>query len=503
LENGNGPTGAVTALRTDSPDPTVGLDDSSTADRPVPLRSRVAKAWPALLGGLVLGTSVAVALVAWWLVPPYLILIAFLLYEPDGRRVSATNPAGPDHGQSSGRKTPGVASDPADGAGSDDSLGDSPSGGAQGGATAATKARRTGKKARKARATVEPAPATWVQVAPGKFVRAEPGADHASPGPHPPQTDGSPEPAPLSVPGEETPSVDHPDRPPADPGTQDAPTEEALDPSHLESTSPAGLAPTGQRDPEDAHAGTPRDVIPRSVSFSFYRDHPPGFDPAGFSIVDASPCLAPEVSVATDSGRSPEDVESESHRAFADADRPREEPAHAAVPDPDPIAHHKAAEAEDDATADEARDDLEAEPGPPVDDPETELAEDRHADAEGDEPYAEAEAFDDDRDEGSSSGYADDVEDEYEDIEDEDVSPGSRPAASGTSYRRDGHSAWPDTGVSPPRRNVRSARSEGLPPGLRLRSRRGDGRSRHFVRTFPPRSPPRNGAVRALTSTRR
>ena len=37
--------------------------------------------------------NAAVAAVSWWLVPPYLALMAFLLLEPAGRRVSATNPA--------------------------------------------------------------------------------------------------------------------------------------------------------------------------------------------------------------------------------------------------------------------------------------------------------------------------------------------------------------------------------------------------------------------------
>jgi hypothetical protein len=458
-------------LQTDSPDLTAGLDNPSTADR---LRSRVAKALPVVLGGLVLGTSVAVAFVSWWLVAPYLVLIGFLLYEPAGRRVNATNPAGPESESTSGDNTPDAATGPADDAGSDD-----PSGEARGGTTATTKGRRAGKKTRKARNVVEPAPATWVQVAPGKFVRVEPGAYPAGHGPHPPQTEVALESTPLATSEESAASEVDPGRSLADPGTQDAPTEDALDAAHHETTPPDGPAPDGMRDPDDVQAGTTRDDVPRAdgPSFSFNRSITADSQP----VADARPHLAFEAEVTPALGRSPGAIVSESPESRVDAGRSDETPTRA-----------------DEGFTTDVGARERAGSGMPAEEPESNLVHDLHANAKGIEPEVEAAELVDVEDYGLSDEQADDVEDEPWDIVEGDESPESYGLASGTSYRRDGHPARTDAGVPPPRRNVRSFRVDRRPPGLRLRSRRSIGRPRQFVRTFPPRSPPQVGLVRAL-----
>jgi hypothetical protein len=460
-------------LQTDSPDHNAGPDNPSTAVRLAPLRSRAAKALPVLLGGLVLGTSVAVAFVSWWLVAPYLVLIGFLLYEPDGRRVNATNPAGPESESTSGDHTPAGATDPADDAGSDDASGE-----ARGGTTATTKARRASRKTRKARNVVEPAPATWLQVAPGKFVRVEPGAYPAGHGPHPPQTEVAPESLPLAAEEEGALSEVDPGRPPADPGTQDAPTEDALDAAHPDTTPPEGSAPDGLRDPDDAHAGTTRDDVPRAdaPSLSFDRNVTADSQP----VADARPHLAFKAEATATLGRSPGTVVSEAPDARVDAGRSDETPTRA----------------DNGFTTDvDARD--RAGSGMPAEEPESNHVHDLHDDAEGIEPEAEAADHVDVEDNGPSDEQADDVEDELWDIVEGDASPEPYCLASGTSYRRDGHPARTD-GAPPPRRNVRSIRVDRRPPGLRLRSRRSIGRPRHFVRAFPPRSPPWPWLVRAL-----
>jgi hypothetical protein len=457
-------------LQTDSPDLTDGPDNPSTADRLALLRSRVAKALPVLLGGLVLGTSVAVAFVSWWLVAPYLVLIGFLLYEPAGRRVNATNPAGPESDMTSGDNTSVAATDPADDAGSGDP---------RGGTNATTKGRRTGRKSRKTRNVVEPAPATWLQVAPGKFVRVEPGAHPAGHGPHPPQTEVAPESAPLAALEEGAASEVDPGRPLADSGTQDAPTEEALDAAHPEATPPEGPAPEGLRDPDDVHAEPTRDDVPRAdvPSLSFDRNITADSQP----VADARPHLAFKAEVTAALGRSPGAIVSEAPDARVDDGRSDETPTRA----------------DNGFTTDvDARE--RAGSDMPAEEPESNLVHDLHANAEGIEPEAEAEDLVDVEDNGLSDEQADDVEDEPWDIEEGDESSEFYCLASGTSYRRDGHPTRDDAGAPPPRRNVRSFRVDRRPPGLRLRSRRSIGRPHQFVRTFPPRSPPQPRLVRAL-----
>jgi hypothetical protein len=368
---------------------------------------------PVFVWGLVLGTSAAVAAVAWWLVPPYLALMAFLLLEPAGRRVSATNPAGP-RSATSGVSIPGGAPDPAESAGSGD-----PS--ASTDAAPAPKAKRGGKGrgSRKARPAFEPAPAAWVQVAPGKFVRVEPGSPTGESGPYHSLPPGSPTPSPAE----------------AVPGPHDAPTEAALEHPHLETTPAEGPAPEGQRDPEPAVVGWPLDDA-RAGSPAFERDVTP--DPGPRPIPGA-----PSV-------------------GEAEAD-PIRDPEVFATDDPDLAAGTQP----------------EAAVGGPVIARAQEVAVVVEPQAV-DEPAVEP------------IGVADESADRPG-----DPSRGHLPDATGASYPGGAMAAWSGRGVPPLRRNVRSTRSPHGPNGLRLRSKRGDGRPHHFVRAFPPRSPPRRGLIRA------
>lgn len=145
----------------------------------------------AALGALVLATSLAVASYASpWLVPPYLALMAWLLWPSFDRRACAADAAGPealeplgDVGPAEGcaeSPTPSwddatpsePAEDPAAAASADSAT-----------ATTALKTKRGRSRGRKARpaTAVEPAThVTWIRVGPGKFVRVE-GADATVP----------------------------------------------------------------------------------------------------------------------------------------------------------------------------------------------------------------------------------------------------------------------------------------------------------------------------------
>ncbi|HEY2155556.1 MAG TPA: hypothetical protein VGH33_07995 [Isosphaeraceae bacterium] len=385
---------------------------------------------PVFVWGLVLGTSAAVAAVAWWLVPPYLALMAFLLLEPAGRRVSATNPAGPRSAMS-GASASAVGPDPAESAGPSDSS-------ASNDAAPAPKARRGGKGrgSRKARPAFEPAPAAWVQVAPGKFVRVEPGSPTGESGPYTTLPPGTPMSPPSAAEAEAVPGLDAPDRPAADTGPHDAPTEAALEHPHLETTPAEGPAPEGPRDPEPAVVGWSFADDARAESSAFGRDVMPDPGPR--------PSLgAPSVEAA-------------------EAD-PIRDPEVFATDDPDLAAG--------------------TQPEAAVDGPVVAWAQDVAADVE---PPAVDESL----------VEPVDVADESADRPG-DPSRGPLPDAIGASYPGRAMAAWSGGGVPPLRRDVRSTRSPHGPNGLRLCSRRGDGRPHHFVRAFPPRSPPRQGPIRA------
>ncbi len=464
-------------MRTDALESTVGPVDPPDPGRTPPPRASVARALPVFVGGLVLGTSAAVAMVAWWLVPPYLALMAFLLLEPAGRRVSATNPAGPESAPS-GASAPAGMPDPAAAAGPD---GPSP----PTDATPAPKARRGGKGrgTRKARPAVEPAPAAWVQVAPGKFVRVEAGTPSAETGPHSSPPPGTIMPEPLAAPAAVVPGLDEPDRPsPAGPGPHDAPQEAALDLAHHDPASAEGPAPDGPRDPDPADPRVLRDDVARAES------------------------AAPDRDVTPDPGPRPDPGAPRVEAAGADPIRDAHAPS-TDEHDPDPAAGTQPeamaealviVRAEGAAVAVEppARGEPGVESASTGDGPDADPTADDDAGAEGLAPQADAPLF-----VAATVGAGPmppcDVTNEPADESPDDSSPQPLVDAAGTSFRGGGAAIPFGPGVPPSRRNVRPGRVPHQPHGLRLRSKRGDGRPLHFARTFPPRSPPRRGLIRA------
>lgn len=139
----------------------------------VVLRSAWAKhyahAWTAGLIVLVLVTSWAVASVSLWLVPPYLLVMGFVLFAPGGR----TN----DEPQASILVGPHAAIEPL----IDNSLVtdeeesvSNASGAAFPAANPGSSRKSKGRRKQAAKTQPEPPPeATWIQVGPGKFVRVE------------------------------------------------------------------------------------------------------------------------------------------------------------------------------------------------------------------------------------------------------------------------------------------------------------------------------------------
>ena len=127
---------------------------------------RVSKYLPLLIWCLVFGTSMAVALLSWWLVPPYLAVMGMLLYEPKNQSHDIAQRVNPKSDELIilGQAQHFNAFDVTD---SEHLTTSSP-------ATTAIKTRRaTRSRAKKTRPLVENTAASWLQVAPGKFVRIE------------------------------------------------------------------------------------------------------------------------------------------------------------------------------------------------------------------------------------------------------------------------------------------------------------------------------------------
>ncbi len=162
-------------MRTDSANLTSGTTaPAADGEKPVD-RSRFTKVAPWLVRGLVFGTSVAVASYSWWLIPPYLAVMAFLLLEPAGRRVNATNPAEPVTNKTADANRAGESSDLVDETSLDP--GKAVAEASAAGSTAVKTRRASKARTKKIRQVPELTPASWIQVAPGKFVRVEPGTE--------------------------------------------------------------------------------------------------------------------------------------------------------------------------------------------------------------------------------------------------------------------------------------------------------------------------------------
>ncbi len=162
--------------------------DEPSTDRPETARTGFRGVSIAVLALLIAGTSWAVASwVSAWLVLPYLILMALILSP------SAARPQGEPDEEASDDPTRQSAQ-PIDGSDDPEPASDTPAsaegseaGSEQGTSATPTKGRRGKGRARKAKPLPEvPTEATWVQVAPGKFVRVEGPDNPAEAGPHEP-----------------------------------------------------------------------------------------------------------------------------------------------------------------------------------------------------------------------------------------------------------------------------------------------------------------------------
>ncbi|WP_435011335.1 hypothetical protein P12x_002642 [Tundrisphaera lichenicola] len=163
------------------------LEGNPSLDRPATARIGARAFSSTVLALLMAGTSWVVASwVSAWLVPPYLILMALILLPSSGRPRGGPAEVGPDSADtlgpglpvedSAGRATPETSPASAEASVGTDRAADSPP----------TRGRRGKGRARKAKQAVEPIEATWIEVAPGKFVRSEGPRSSAEAGPHDP-----------------------------------------------------------------------------------------------------------------------------------------------------------------------------------------------------------------------------------------------------------------------------------------------------------------------------
>ena len=166
---------------------------------------------PALLGLMAATCWVVASVVSPWFVPPYLVAMALILFPSTGttrrrltasrlRRASTTASGLPDQGRpvdghggsKAGLENASGRSSTPNGGPSDDGSTASVADGASGSASTTAKPKRGRSRPRKVanKPTTEPnevAPATWVEVGPGKFVRVEtPTNSVPAVGPHAP-----------------------------------------------------------------------------------------------------------------------------------------------------------------------------------------------------------------------------------------------------------------------------------------------------------------------------
>ena len=445
---------------------------TSTGGRPTAAHPRPGVVVPAVLALLMAGTCWAVA--SWfsaWLVPPYLILMALILSPSPGR------PSGiPVEGGSG----PATDAGPADPPGSTDRSSPEASpatAGASGGdpdraaASGPARARRGKGGPRKARPSTVPLEATWIQVAPGKFVRAEASGPMAESGPH--DFAGAPVETPApSPPPSDTDEADAPDRAQV-PGPEEAPP--GADP---------GPGPRAAIDGPGLVDGP-------------IEDDPPGFDPVEGPGGDPGPGspIDPEADGEAGSPRFVEELSAADGIApQADGPFDRSEAGR-----PDAVLE----EVDDRAWSIPrgSRDARATTPGPTGADPEgwpeSEEADETIATGEGADPTETAvdETVLDDADPVLAA--LDDLDTSHDAAPPDPTAPQGVPT--GPTRRpwrlaprvmaRVGSDPR-STGEAPPRRPVRSKRPSRRPPDPRRLARRGLGRPRQISRTFPPRSPP-------------
>jgi hypothetical protein len=163
------------------------FETPSTEGRPATVEPKAGGLSTLGLALLTAGTSWAIAASASiWLVPPYLILMAWLLYPSTGRPSGVLEEA--DESQSDPLRTARTdeASDRSDVSRQGlASAGSFEEGSVPETSVSPAKARRAKGRPRKVKpAPIEPTEATWLQVAPGQFVRVEAAGSPDPVGPH-------------------------------------------------------------------------------------------------------------------------------------------------------------------------------------------------------------------------------------------------------------------------------------------------------------------------------
>jgi hypothetical protein len=455
--------------------------EDPSPDRPATARSRAVGPSTVVLALLMAGTCWAVASwVSAWLVPPYLILMALLLFPSTGRPQGVPGEADRDASDPLRPAQPGEGLDdpdsPPDASAPED-------GSEQATSSSPVKGRRGKGRAKKARPVPGPTEATWVQVAPGKFVRVEAPQGQAEAGPHelvgvPVEVAATPQ-MPENDEGNALEEAEGRGPDEAPPGAELTPLSEASreEPDHLEETAedaepasefvggPEG-EPIGGVESEsstafegDERAGSPGfNGGPSTADGNApeaegpYEDLEARWPAARLEAVDEWAEAGPVGEMSGVGGeRSPstEDLEPTGPPSLADVP-PEEvdewgETFHGPDPTETPV---------DETDLDDA--------GPFEDDP-------HHLDA----PPTDAD----------SPGTA--------------VPPGTLPVPSWWPWRfvpragtRVGHPPREIDREATPRRPVRSTGSSRRPHDPRRLTRRGAGRPRQITRTFPPRSPP-------------
>ena len=413
---------------------------ADTSDSAGPATARVeGRGLPALavLALLMTGTCWVVASMATpWLVPPYLLLMALIL-----------SPARRAHAPGEARSESPIAPEPASPAGGDGLDDGPPSASAPTGGGAASATSTAPPKARRVKGTrtrkPKPAPevvaeATWIEVGPGKFVRAEAPSPSAHAGPHAFEAEGS---------------TESPEPSPPLPDEEPSPPEVLLSPDDLD----PGSSTDARTGPEPELAG--------------FADSLPAIDgimpQAGWTFVE------PEPTPAVASPGEPDDDPRASlvpmpEGSTTDPEGPDDEPARPDVPPvliaEAPSAAHVEPDPTETAVDETVLDDAGPDPRPHEvpDDP--------------DESPVEAPPEGADPDGVSSEG------------------PLWWPHRLATAHRpRAPLGRQPLGHGSPPRRPDRASGPARRPTDPRRPSRRIVGRPRQASRTFPPRSPPGRG----------
>lgn len=450
-------------------------------DRPSSPRTRANWASTGLLALLMAGTSWAVA--SWahpWLVLPYLMLMAWLLFPSTsaGRRLGELDSEGSEASENPRSAWPGGDSDdadsPSDGADSS-GLEDDGSESEPGGSSKPARARRGKARARKGKPQAEPTEATWVQVAPGKFVRVE-AADEASgqAGPHSPvgiPVEVPTAPQPLEFEGGE------PTGPAEGRAEVQAPQGAGADASP--DATPEGLEPP-EGPIEDAEKGDPTGDVESGPETSLEASETAEL-PGYFEETSAADGNAPQMEEPSES---PEAWTPEAPFEGTVEGRPRLESVEESEKVGDPSTYFEDPE----PALTEALADV-----PPED------ADGRRATLEGTDP-TETPVDETDLDDAGPLELA-----PAESTPSEDADPPGKEALPRPSK---GPSCWPwrlrpraqtrvgqamprSTGrPPPPGRIVRSSRGARRPPDPRRLERRGLARPRQVNRPFPPRSPP-------------